>query len=182
MKKLTPKVLAFTALAALSLSTAHSISISPIIDTPTNAPALDNISNTFSHGVLVVPGGGPENEQAWSQVITNQEDWKTLFGTHLAVMTFAVGHAPVLPVIDFEKYQIVSGGFGAKPSSGYSLVVNTVSETDTNIVFDMFEISPGEECINMPVISYPSATIFIKKTDKPFQFNVRKVTESCLLR
>lgn len=192
MKNLKPKILAFAALAAISLSTAHSAPIVPI-DKPTGNsevpvditgapedPTPINISNSFSHGVLVIPGGGPENEQAWSKVITNQADWKNFFRANFALMTFLIGYVPTLPDIDFDKYQILSGGLGVKPSTGYSLVVNNVAETNTHIIIDILEISPEAGCLTMPILTYPSATFYIKKTEKPLQFNLRKLTESCL--
>jgi hypothetical protein len=197
MSDLPCKMLTLVALSVLSLSTAYAQS--PAVDHTTLAPvnpeenfrpplfdpapfptepAPIHSSTAFSHGTLTILSN-PRNEQPWSQVITNQHDWKALFFTGIETMTFAQGSAPVAPTIDFDQYQILSGGLGVKSTGGYSLVVRKVRETQTQVMIDLLEISPAQGCLTFAALTYPSATIFIKKTDKPLSFTISQLTEAC---
>jgi hypothetical protein len=132
----------------------------------------------FSHTVLDLPDD-PRNENSWSQVINSQEDWESFFNATLAASLFLQGEAPTAPEFDFEKFQILTGGLGVKPSSGYILSVENVIELDDVIEIHVFDIRPGANCVTFAALTYPSTTILVEKTDKPFRFSVSQLVDEC---
>ncbi len=152
------------------------ILITFIIMTVNIANAADEI---FSHTVLTLPDN-PRNEEPWNQVINNQKDWESFFYAQTAHITYPEGEAPIAEKFDFEKYQILASGLGARSTGGHSLVVKGVMELNNVIDIQVLEISPGTNCMVTTAFTYPSATILVKKTDKPFQFTVTQLVTQCL--
>lgn len=138
-----------------------------------------NTFDVFSHTVLTLPDD-PRNEESWSQAISSQDEWESFFYAQTAHITYPQGEAPIAAEFDFEKHQILTGGLGVRSSDGHSLVVEGVFELDNVINIQVLEIRPDIQCIVPAVISYPSATVLIKKTDKPFQFTVIQLVNECL--
>jgi hypothetical protein len=135
-------------------------------------------SDFFSHTVLSLPDD-PRIEEPWSKTITTQQDWELYFYSTTAHMTFLQGEAPVAPQLDFENYQILAGGLGMKPSGGNILSVENVQELDDIIDIHVLSITPGASCVSIAMISYPSTTILVKKTDKPFRFTISNAIAEC---
>lgn len=138
-----------------------------------------NTFDIFSHTVLTLPDD-PRNVEPWSQVINNQDEWESFFYAQTAHITYPQGEAPIAAEFDFEKHQVLTGGLGVRSSGGHSLVVEGVFELDNVINIQVLEIRPDTQCIVPAVISYPSATVLVKKTDKPFQFTVTQLVNECL--
>ncbi len=135
----------------------------PAITMAQEAPSL------FSHTILELPFDR-NSEEPWSEIIRTQEEWSAFYNELLeenagdTVISFA------LPEIDFETFQLIAGGIGFRPSGAYSISVGRVIEMSEVIYIEVHVISPGENCIVTADIAYPSATILIKKTNKPIQF------------
>ena len=140
---------------------------------------FENNYNTFSHTVLTLPDHPMINEP-WSKVITNQKDWESFFYAQTAHISYFEGQAPSPENLDFDNYQILTGGLGVKNSGGYSLIVEGVFELDDEIDLRVLEIKPSENCLTPAVMSYPSATVLIKKTNKPFKLSISKLINECL--
>lgn len=140
---------------------------------------LESNYNIFSHTVLTLPDH-PMIDEPWSKVITNQKDWESFFYAQTAHISYFEGQAPSPEKLDFENYQILTGGLGLKNSGGYSLIVEGVFELDNEIDLRVLEIKPSENCLTPAVMSYPSATVLIKKTNKPFKLSISKLINECL--
>lgn len=144
-------------------------------------------SDAFSHTVLLLLDN-PQNEEAWSQTITSQEEWETLYYAPLASMSFILGsELPIAPKFDFEKYQILTGGLGVKFAENlgakHTLSVEKVIEEENEIVVYVLSISPDLNCLSSSdeidgFPSYPTATVLVKKIDKPFKIKVSKLIET----
>ncbi len=134
--------------------------------------------NIMTHAVLALPDD-PRIEEPWSRTITSQQEWNDHFNQSLAYMQFPVGEAPTPMEIDFEQYQILSGGLGIKPSTGHYIAINEVKELDDRIWVHVLSVSPGANCSSGAMITYPSITLLVKKTDKPFVFTVSHLSEDC---
>ncbi len=135
-------------------------------------------SDFFSHSVLSLPDD-PRIEEPWSKIITTQQEWESYFYSTTAHMTFPQGEAPIAPQLDFVNYQILAGGLGMKPSGGNILSVENVQELDDIIDIHVLSIKPGTSCFSIEMISYPSTTILVKKTDKPFRFTISNSIAEC---
>lgn len=159
------------------------IMIALIMVATTSAHAAD----AFSHSVLILLDN-PRIDTAWSKTISSQEEWEKFYYAPLAYMTFAADYEfPVPSTIDFEEYQILTGGIGVKFSNNifteYSLSVEKVIEAENEIVIHVLDISQVPTCaVIEPFIgfpTYPTATVVVKKTDKPFRLDTSKLTENC---
>ena len=159
MKNLLCKKITLILLMMVTLSTSHA-------------------SDLFSHTVLTLPDD-PMNEEPWKKVINTQEDWESFFYARTAHI---FSPEPFIAMeIDFEKYQVLTGGFGEKPF-GHSLSIEQVIELDNEIHVVVLDIQPGLDCVRAFVPfgpSYPSATVLVKRTDKPFKFIVSQLIEQC---
>ncbi|MEE9339404.1 MAG: hypothetical protein V3U87_15115 [Methylococcaceae bacterium] len=146
-------------------------------------------SDAFSHTVLLLLDN-PQNKETWSQTITSQEEWETFYYAPLMYMSPVVGSGyerPIAPKFDFEKYQILTGGLGVKFAENlgaeHTLSVEKVIEEENEIVVFVLSISPDLNCLSSSdeidgFPSYPTATVLVKKTDKPFKIKVSKLIET----
>ena len=142
--------------------------------------STSHASDLFSHTVLTLPDD-PRTEEPWKMIINSQEDWESFFYARTAYAIYLQGQAPIAMEIDFEKYQVLSGGLGEKPH-GHSLSVEQVIELDNEIHVVILDIQPGLDCVRSFVPfgpSYPSATVLVKRTEKPFKFIVSRLIEEC---
>lgn len=142
--------------------------------------------DVFSHTVLLLLDN-PRKDKPWSRVITSQEEWETFFNEPLAYIDFFGGNAPVAPQFDFEKYQILTGGLGIKRSPSfidYILSVEKVTQTETEIVVHILNVAPSGACLkaidnSFDYPNYPATAVLVKKTDKPFRFEISNSTTDC---
>lgn len=136
-------------------------------------------SESFSHSVLTLLDD-PRNEKPWTLILNNQQDWEDFYNKPLAYMTFPQGEAPVAPKIDFERYQVLTGGLGVKNTGGFQLVVNNVRELDNELLVHVLVVRPSANCLTIQQVSYPSTTILVEKNNKPFKFVVSQLIDECL--
>ncbi len=141
--------------------------------------------DAFSHTVLLLIDN-PKNEEAWSRTITSQKEWETFYYAPLAYM-FTQPGTYIAPKFDFEKYQVITGGLGVRFSNDigaeHSLSVEKVIEKENEIVIYVHDISPASNCHSCSDAfdgfpSYPTATVLVKKTDKPFKLKVSKLVKT----
>jgi len=119
----------------------------------------------------------PSNQTPWGAIINTQEEWGQLFMSWQGDFTPPSEHAPRF---DFEKYQLITGGFGVKPSGGYSVVVDRVDELSDVIYVSVLDISPGSGCLVSWGFTNPFTTVLIKKPTKPIKFSVTKLVSECV--
>ena len=158
---------------------------SAILPVPLGVGYLD----AFSHTVILLLDN-PRKDEAWSQVISSQDEWEAFYNAPLAYMTFSdTSIIPAAPVFDFEKYQILAGGLGVRYSSQigaeHVLSVEKVLQTDTELVIYAHNIGPclfpdaPAQAVPQPVAfpSYPATAVLVKKTDKPFRFELSNLID-----
>ena len=164
MKYLFRKIFLVTALMAMSA-----------------AAVAQEVPSIFSYTVLKLPFDH-RNEEPWSKIIHSQEEWE-LFYSELLDDNLAESNAVnfITPQIDFETFQLITGGIGFRPSGAYSVSVGKVIELSDVIHIEVFVISPGKNCVVTADVAYPSTTILIRKTDKPIQFSSSQLIFECPL-
>ena len=137
------------------------------------------VPSIFSHTVLKLPFDY-QSEEPWSKIIHTQAEWELLYN-ELLDDNLAEGNTVdfIIPQIDFETFQVVTGGIGFRPSSAYSVSVGKVIELSDVIHIEVFVINPGGNCSVSADVAYPSTTILIKKTDKPIQFSSSQLIFEC---
>ncbi len=134
----------------------------------------------FSHTVLKLPFD-LKSDEPWSKIIRTQEEWEMFYIELLEENTVDTVIPSVLPQIDFETFQVVTGGIGFRPSSGYSVSVRQTIELSDTIYIGVLVVSPGKNCLSAAVVTYPSTTLLIKKTSKPIEFFSFQLIYECPL-
>ncbi|HPJ12505.1 MAG TPA: protease complex subunit PrcB family protein [Caldisericia bacterium] len=81
--------------------------------------------------------------------------------------------------VNFDEKIIAGYNLGMRPNSGYALRVDNVESTEEEIVIHASAIVPGENCITMQVITYPTAYVSMDKTDKPIRWEISSLVEDC---
>ena len=132
----------------------------------------------FSYSVLRLPAA-PEINKPWVKFISNQSEWEAYFYATTAAITYPQSMAPVAPVLDFERYQLISGGLGVRPTGGYYLAIESVFELENAMFIHVLDVRPGSACVVSFAFTNPSITFLVKKTDKPIKFTVSKLINQC---
>lgn len=135
-------------------------------------------ADTFSHSVLLLPDN-PRINEPWVKIIGNQENWESHFYATTAAITYPESMAPVAPVLDFKKFQVISGGLGMRSSGGYYIAIESVHELENAMFIHVLDVRPGPECVVPAALTNPSITFLVKKTDKPIKFTVSKLINQC---
>jgi hypothetical protein len=99
--------------------------------------------------------------------VESQEKFESLFKPCVT--------ANALPPIDFTKNTLVGVLAGEKPTSGYSIKVESIVENDCEMVLFYSETSPVAGQNQMQVVTYPQDFVLIPKTTKPIF--LRKITK-----
>ena len=82
--------------------------------------------------------------------------------------------------IDFDEKSVIVLSLGEKPTGGYSIEIEEITEKDDLIKISAIEKYPGEGCMVTQVISYPKKEVVIPKTDKEeIKVTYRKEAISC---
>lgn len=138
------------------------------------------LPKTYSHVVLNLPFD-KISEEPWSKVIDTQEEWSDFY------LNLIEENAPdsvvsyILPEIDFEAFRVVAGGIGVRTSGGHSVSISKVVETTDTVYIEVLVIKPGINCLVTANITYPSAAILIRKSDKQISFSSTELTQDCQL-
>ena len=74
--------------------------------------------------------------------------WAQIFGGPLAL-------PPPLPQVDFANEMIVLVAAGAKPTSGFLIVVDSASGTSNTASVTVRTLSPATGCVTAPAVSQP---------------------------
>lgn len=75
----------------------------------------------------------------------------------------------VLP--DFTKKRVLGVSAGPKPTSGYTIKIQSVRENDCVIVVDYIENGPKDGETITSIVTYPIDYVVLPKSNKPISFN-----------
>ena len=145
------------------------------------ASRAQETSHVFSHVVLKLPFDY-KSEEPWSKIINTPEEWVNFYSELLdenAADNTVISY--VIPEIDFEAFRVVTGGIGFRPRGGHSATISEVIEMSDAVYIQVLVIKPGINCFVTANITYPSATILIRKSDKPIRFFTSELTQECPL-
>jgi hypothetical protein len=127
---------------------------------------------------------GPET--VTSATIQSEAGWKALWAKlepRLSRdMRQRVPH-PFVPV-NFTQKTLLVVTTGANPDHVYSLAIEDVMESATDITVNLIDVIPRKKCgdqlINViQIVHFPVALILIPKTTKPVHFQASQVEKTC---
>jgi hypothetical protein len=115
----------------------------------------------------------PQVEKFW--VVRTQEDWKGLrerLGPNLDSNRNLDG-------VDLKKYIVLIVALGTRPSSGYSVMIQSARDDGAAIHVSVLEVRPGAQCPVMTELTFPATAVLIPRTDKPVRFEIRSADLDC---
>jgi protease stability complex PrcB-like protein len=84
------------------------------------------------------------------------------------------------PDVDFTKAVVVAVAAGQRPSGGYEIAVDHVSQTDGELTVQVLETSPGPNCITSSSPTQPADVVVVPVVvPKSWSFIERKEVRGC---
>lgn len=118
--------------------------------------------------------GSSEKEQNF--VITSQAEWEKVWKETNARFE----PTPAIPAVDFSKKWVVACMAGGKPQGGHSVVIQKVSATADAVTIAVLQTSPGKNCMNADVLTFPYFFATIDHyTQAKTLFDVKKESKDC---
>ena len=127
---------------------------------------------------------GPET--VTSEAIQSEAGWKAVWSKlepRLSRdMRQRVPH-PFVPV-DFAQKTLLVVTTGSNPADVYTLAIESVMESESNITVNVIEVIPRKKCGDqlidvIQIVHYPVALILIPKTTKTVHFHATQVESTC---
>lgn len=85
---------------------------------------------------------------------------------------------PTLPEIDFARGMVVVVGMGERPSTGFSILVDSAYERDDQLEVDVVSESP-KHCIELTVMTNPLDIVRLPKIERPVIFHETEIVHDC---
>jgi hypothetical protein len=93
-------------------------------------------------------------------VIDDQETYQNFLSTNQLMI-----NSPV----DLRETTVIALFMGFRPSGGYSINVTKIEEKNDMLYVHVVQRIPGENCINIQMITYPYQVVSIPKTNLPIE-------------
>lgn len=99
-------------------------------------------------------------------VITNPKDWAELWKqVHRGKIP-----VPEVPTVGFSKNMVIAVFMGQKPTSGYSIQIAEVAQTDGEVVVKVMETVPPKGAIVLQVLTQPFHIAVVPKVEAKVRF------------
>lgn len=91
------------------------------------------------------------------------------------------GHSPQpqIPDIDFSQEMVVVVALGERPTGGYSIFVESASESASGVAVRIRSVSPGSSCATTQALTQPVDIGRLPRRDGPVSFAEQTVVEEC---
>jgi hypothetical protein len=127
---------------------------------------------------------GPETVP--SEAIQSELGWKALWSKLEPRLSRDMRQRVPYPFspVDFTQETLLVVTTGSNPAHVYSLAIENVMESATNITVNVIEVVPRKKCGDqlfdvIQIVDYPVALILIRKTTKPVHFHAKQVENTC---
>lgn len=84
-----------------------------------------------------------------------------------------------VPDIDFDENQVIAIVDGRRPSSGYSVDIQSIERHADEVRVHYLAEHPGAGCANATVITYPYCLVITARTDLPVRFEAHESANHC---
>jgi hypothetical protein len=120
-------------------------------------------------------GRGSEDAARQRRVITTAGDWQAFWR---GLVPDPNAHGPA-PAVDFAREMVIVAVMPLRPSGGYVLDIERVTEYADHIEASVVERSPGADCFTTGALTRPFDVVRVPRRDKPVRFVERAVTTQC---
>lgn len=107
-------------------------------------------------------------------VVRDNATWHTVWASIWSRTT----PMPATPNVDFTKEMVIVAALGSRSTGGYSIVVDSATETSAGLVVWIGTSSPGARCVTTQAFTAPVDVARIQRIDEPVGFvDVPKVVQ-----
>lgn len=86
---------------------------------------------------------------------------------------------PPLPHVDFARDMVLIAAAGTRPTGGYSIHIEAVSEEASTLRVVVRTVAPGPNCIVTLALTQPADVVVAPRRDAAATFDERAETRSC---
>jgi hypothetical protein len=86
---------------------------------------------------------------------------------------------PPFPEIDFSSEMLIAVTSGARPTGGYGIIVDAISQQQDQVEIVVRDVSPGKECIVTQSATQPVDIVRLPKTERSIVFREVGVVHEC---
>ena len=110
-------------------------------------------------------------------VIRDQAAWQQTWNA----IWSGTGSSPVpaLPAIDFTREMVIVAALGERPTGGFSIFVESASETADSVTINVRRVSPGNGCAVTLAFTRPVDIARMTRRDGVVVFNDTAMTQNC---
>lgn len=141
---------------------------------------------SFKEGALAPSGPAPVAfsvvaQGADSGMIDDRKNFRIKDAEELSALWAMVygTDGPELPAVDFAKEEVLAVFAGTRPSGGYSVAVESVTEEPGRRAVAIAFSSPGASCIVTQAITSPFVMVRVAKSDEPLARSERAEVVEC---
>ena len=84
-----------------------------------------------------------------------------------------------MPEVDFTHRMIIAAFQGTRPSPGFEISVEQITETETSLQIVVKAFEPGKRCLVIGKVTRPLDIVEIEKTQKEVFFHVKRRIRNC---
>jgi hypothetical protein len=114
-------------------------------------------------------------DQPMVQVVRSQAQWESLW----ARITARGSGTHVAPPFDFSRDMLLAVGMGTRPSSGYEIRIERVTEGEAELVAHVVRISPGPDCGVAAALTQPVDVVAVPASAKAVRWEMRDELRNC---
>lgn len=86
---------------------------------------------------------------------------------------------PPIPQVDFGREIVVVAAMGERPTGGFTILIDSASETASGISIRIRSISPGSGCVTTQALTQPVDIARVPRRDGSVTFDERLETQEC---
>jgi hypothetical protein len=109
----------------------------------------------------------------------NQKNYAVLAKEDFADVWAATGKTPPAPAVDFSKQNVIAVFAGTKPTGGYAIKIEKVTDTADARVISIVMTEPSKNCVTSDVVTSPFEVVAVPASTLPPEKDVRVVTDNC---
>jgi len=134
-------------------------------------PAL-RFGRAVEFETIDVPSYYSEEPIQGNLVINSQVEFDAMW----ARINQSVMPSPPPPQIDFDSKTVIGVFWGAKPTGGYSLQIDRITESNGELTVHVTKRNPDSVSVTTQMMTFPSHLVMLDKTPKNIDFDEREVT------
>jgi hypothetical protein len=129
----------------------------------------------FGADARVYYRAGSGLEERAEEVVRDSAAWHALWSR----IVDRYSPKPAAPEVDFGREMVLVAAMGQRPTGGYEITIESVTETGAELVAVVTHQQPGPRCFNTQAFTAPADLVAIPRSEKPVRWTVREVVKDC---